>query len=224
MTAGHPLGSITHLWRYPVKSLAAVELDCAEVDANGVAGDRHAALFLETRGLARSGKTYRGKEDERLHLVAQSDRAVALAAERGARIAARTGDGPYFDDGVFSLIVDRWLQAAEAHVGYALEPLRYRPNAFVRAADGFALDEPALVGRTLAAGSARLLVTAPIHRCVTTTYDLATGASDPNVLRAVARYRDNVMGIYCAVIVPGSLRPGDAVVIEPDGLPAPSRA
>jgi len=224
MTASHPLGSVTHLWRYPVKSLAGEPLERAEVDAAGVAGDRRAALFLRTDGQARSGKTYRGKEHNLLHTVSDAERAVALARERGADVERRDDAGPYFDDAAFSLIFDRWLHEAEAYVGYALDPLRYRANAFARAAPDFDFDEPALVGRMLAIGSARLQVTAPIGRCVTTTYDVATGASDPAVLRAVARYRDNVMGIYCAIVVPGTLRPGDAILIASDDLPAPSPA
>jgi uncharacterized protein YcbX len=224
MTASHPLGSVTHLWRYPVKSLAAEPLDCAEVDAAGVAGDRRAALFLRTEGAARSGKTYRGKEHNLLHTVAGAERAIALARERSADVECRNDAGPYFDDAAFSLIFDRWLQEAEAYVGYPLDPLRYRANAFARAAPDFDFSEGSLVGRTLAIGSARLRVTGPIGRCVTTTYDVVTGESDPAVLRAVARYRDNVMGIYCAIVAPGTLRPGDAVVIASDDLPAPSPA
>lgn len=220
MTQAHPLGSLTHLWRYPVKSLAAEPLERAELDAGGIAGDRRAALFLQSEGRPRSGKTYRGKEHDLLHTVARPERAIELARERGAELALYA-DGPYFDDGPFSLIVDRWLADAERHVGYALDPLRFRPNAFVRAAPEFDLPETALAGAELAIGSVRLRVTAPIRRCVTTTYDVATGAGDAEVLRAVARYRDNVMGVYCAIVVPGTLQRGDAVVIAPGGPPAP---
>jgi uncharacterized protein YcbX len=221
MTSGHPLGSVTHLWRYPVKSLAAEPLERADVTADGVLGDRRAALFLRSEDRPRTGKTYRGKEHELLHTVARPERAISLARERGAELECRS-DGPYFDDAPFSLIFDRWLAEAERRVGYALDPLRYRANAFARAAPDFDRSEEELVGSTLAIGSARFSVTATIGRCVTTTYDIATGASDPDVLRAVARYRNNVMGVYCAIVVPGTLAPGDAIVIARDGLPAPS--
>jgi len=224
MTSSHPLGTVTHLWRYPVKSLAGEPLERADVDVAGVTGDRRAALFLRSGGQARSGKTYRGKEHNLLHTVSGADRAIELASQRGADVECRDDAGPYFDDAAFSLIFDRWLQEAESHVGYALDPLRYRANAFARAAPNFDFAEGALVGRTLAIGSARLRVTAPIGRCVTTTYDVATGASDPAVLRAVARYRDNVMGIYCAIVAPGTLRAGDAILIASDGPRAPSPA
>jgi uncharacterized protein YcbX len=224
MTSSHPLGYVTHLWRYPVKSLAGERLERVEVDAAGVAGDRRAALFLRSAGQARSGKTYRGKEHELLHTVARAGRAIELAGERGAELEYRDDAGPYFDDAAFSLIFDRWLREAERLVGYALDPLRYRPNAFARAAADFDLAEGALVGRTLAIGSARFRVTAPIGRCVTTTYDIETGASDPAVLRAVAQHRDNVMGVYCAIARPGTLHAGDAILITRDDPPAPSPA
>jgi uncharacterized protein YcbX len=222
MTSSHPLGYVTHLWRYPVKSLAGEPLERAELDADGVAGDRRAALFLQSGGQARSGKTYRGKEHELLHTVTRAGRAIELARERGADLECRDDAGPYFDDAAFSLIFDRWLQEAERHVGYTLDPLRFRPNAFARAAPDFDLAETSLVGRTLAIGSARLRVTAPIGRCVTTTYDIATGASDPAVLRVVAQHRANTMGVYCAIVVPGTLRAGDAILITRDDPPTPS--
>jgi hypothetical protein len=221
MTAGHPLGSVTHLWRYPVKSLAAEPLARADVGPEGIAGDRRAALFLRSPDRPRSGKTYRGKEHNLLHTVADPRRAVALAGERGAELEYRD-EGPYFDDAAFSLIFDTWLAEAERLVGYALDPLRYRANAFARASAGFDLTEAELVGSTIAIGDARLLVTAPIGRCVTTTYDVATGASDPEVLRVVARDRENQMGVYCAIVVPGTLRLGDEILIARDAPPAPS--
>ena len=41
-----------------------------------------------------------------------------------------------------------------------------------------------------------------IRRCVTTTYDVATGDGFPFVLEAVATARDNVVGVYCEVVTP----------------------
>jgi uncharacterized protein YcbX len=43
------IGTITHLWRYPVKSMAGERLDSALLTRRGIPGDRGWALFDETR-------------------------------------------------------------------------------------------------------------------------------------------------------------------------------
>jgi uncharacterized protein YcbX len=53
----------------------------------------------------------------------------------------------------------------------------------------------------------------PILRCVTPTYDIATGESDPRVLREVAQRRANVVGVYCEVVTPGEIAVGDTVTL-----------
>jgi uncharacterized protein YcbX len=60
-------------------------------------------------------------------------------------------------------------------------------------------------------GSVVMRVVAATRRCVTPTYDIATGASLPAVLNEVAQRRDNVVGVYCEVLVPGVVAVGDAI-------------
>ncbi|GAC1441273.1 MAG: hypothetical protein NVSMB59_01030 [Vulcanimicrobiaceae bacterium] len=212
MTIQHdrPLGSIARLWRYPIKALAAESLDAVDCDARGLAGDRARALFVESSGHARTGKPYRGKEDDLLHTVASPNDAIALAARRHVALAPHD-DGPYFDLDPVSLLVDTWLHDGERLVGRTLEPLRYRPNLYVTAAADFTADEADLVDRVLAIGNVRVRVSQPIRRCVTTTYDLRTGESDPRVLAAIATQRANTMGIYAHVVRAGRIRCGDTV-------------
>jgi uncharacterized protein YcbX len=214
MREPHPLGSISHLWRYPVKALRGEALTSATLDENGVAGDRRSALFVTSPNHARSGKTYRGKEHHSLHTVAEPGAASALAAARSVAVAVKDR-GPYFDAQPVSLILDTWLSDAEEIVGYALDPLRYRPNIFAQADPVFSGDENSLVGATLSIGPVRLRVLEPIRRCVTPCYDPATGEADQAVQRAVIEHRGNVMGVYCKVRRPGSIRLGDPIVVEP---------
>ncbi len=54
-----------------------------------------------------------------------------------------------------SLLLDLWVHDVEALVGETLDPLRFRPNLYVRAAPGFAMREQDLVGATLRAGRRR---------------------------------------------------------------------
>lgn len=206
------LGTIAALWRYPVKSLRGEPLERADVLADGLAGDRKAALVVHSPEHARAGKPYRGKESAQLHLTADPRTAASYAADAGVAVALDREQPRWFDLGTVSLLFDLWVRDVEALVGEQLNPLRWRPNLYVRAAPGFARREPALVGATLRAGSVVLRVSATIKRCVTTTYDVATGEALPVVLEAVATQRANVVGVYCDVVTPGTLAVGDALV------------
>lgn len=186
-------------------------LEESAVDFDGLRGDRQRALVVRD-GPVRAGKTYRGKEHERLHLIADPDAATAAAAQRGVDVSLER-DGPFFDDAPVSIIVDRWLDALSAHVGYLVEWQRFRPNFFVTAAPQFDFDEKSLTGSDLRLGEVRLRVRAPIGRCVVITYDPEGGTSDPEILRYVAQQRDNTMGIYCDVIGPGTVRVGDVLTL-----------
>jgi hypothetical protein len=49
------------------------------------------------------------------------------------------------------------------------------------------------------------------QRCVMITIDPATLARNPAVLRAVARERDNKLGVYGSTVEPGPVAVGDPV-------------
>ncbi|GAC1657108.1 MAG: hypothetical protein NVS9B12_09040 [Vulcanimicrobiaceae bacterium] len=209
----HVLGEVIALWRYPCKSLGAQALESTAIESGGIPLDRSRALIVRA-GHAREGKTYRGKEHNLLHLTHSLEIAIGHAADRGVAVSVE-GAGRYFDAAPVSVIFDAWLDEASQRVGYALDPLRYRPNVFVKAAPNFSGPESDLVGCVLKIGEAALRVRKPIERCVTITYDQKTGRSDPSVLRAVVQHRDSYLGIYCDVAIPGQVRRGDAVTVLP---------
>jgi len=204
------VGTLAAIQRYPVKSLRPQALDGARIERDGIPGDRTEALFVRA-GAQRVGKTYRGKENDRLHLISETSDARDAAAGRGVDVEVRGGER-FFDAAPISLVIDCWLDALSRHVGYAVEWQRFRPNFFVRGGGNFALLESALVGATLSIGHANFAVRSPILRCVVPTYDPYSSGKDPAVLRFIANERENVMGIYCDVVAPGEVRVGDAVV------------
>jgi len=208
------VGTIANLWRYPVKSLKAEPLARADVLADGLAGDRTAALRVETPSHARAGKTFRGKESPRLHLTSNPETAASYAADAHVLVMLARDEPRWFDARPVSILLDLWVHDVEALVGERLDPLRWRPNLYVAAAPGFTKREADLVGATLRVGSVVLTVVDTTKRCVTTTYDVETGASDPRVLGEVARQRENTMGIYCEVVVPGVVSVGDTLVAD----------
>ncbi|MBV8147527.1 MAG: MOSC domain-containing protein [Candidatus Eremiobacteraeota bacterium] len=204
------IGTLASIWRFPVKSGRGERLDEVAVDATGVRGDRTCAYFVASPGHARTGKTYRGKENERLHVVENHAGVLALAARDSITLERRDGQR-FFDDAPVSVLLDRWLEKLSACVGYPVEPIRFRPNLFVRAVPDLGAGEVELQGRTLSVGSVLLVVRYPIERCVVPTYDPAGGASDPRILRFIAQERDIQMGVYCDVAQPGVARVGDPV-------------
>jgi uncharacterized protein YcbX len=205
-------GTIAALWRYPVKALKAEPLARVEILPDGLAGDRTAALLVETPTHARAGKPFRGKESPLLHLTRDPETAASYAADANVMVTLSRDEPRWFDARPVSILLDLWVHDVEALVGEPLDPLRWRPNLYVHAAPGFANREGDLVGATLRSGDVVLRVVDTIKRCVTTTYDVATGESDPRVLGEVARNRGNVMGIYCEVVTPGVVSVGDALV------------
>lgn len=206
------VGRLDAVRRYPVKSLRAEPLECADVTPSGIEGDRTSALFVAS-GNVRVGKTYRGKENERLHLIADEETARGDAAARGVTVEVRGGEH-FFDDAPLSIIVDRWLEGLSAHLGYLVEWERFRPNFFVRAALQFAQSEWELTGAELRVGEVRLRVRCPIERCVAITYHPRGEAGDPEILRFIAQQRDACMGIYCDVLEPGRTCAGDSVILQ----------
>ena len=203
------VGRIAALWRYPVKSLKAEPLERVAVLTDGLEGDRTAALVVESPTHARAGKPFRGKESSQLHLTGDVHTAASYAADANVLVTLDRSAPRWFDAGTVSLLLDLWVRDVEALVGEPLEPLRWRPNLYVEAAPGFALREADLVGATLRAGSVELRVVAEIERCVTPTYDVASGEPLPRLLEIAARKRNNVVGIYCDVVTPGELACGD---------------
>jgi uncharacterized protein YcbX len=211
------IGTIARIYRYPVKSLAAEPLDRARLDGCGIEGDRASALFVASTEHARTGKTYRGKENELLHTLPTRDAARDVARTRGVALDVRD-DGPYFDDSPVSIVFDTWIAALEGLVHESIDPLRFRANLYVAASAACCATEADLVGTTLAIGDVTLECTATIKRCVTISYDIPTGRPDPHIARAVATELDNVMGIYCTVRQGGTIAVGDAVLTEPEGV------
>ena len=208
------LGDLAKIWTYPVKSLRSVEHNAIHIADDGLVGDRRAAFYVLSAEHARAGKTYRGKEDNRFHLLDDPDSARKAAAERGVDLEVRAGER-YFDSRPVSLVLDRWIAEVERSLGRTLDPLRWRPNLYVRSA--LDVSETELIGArvTVTGSTVRLCVVKTIGRCVTTTYDQRTGESDPDVLRFVAQHRDSTMGVYCEVERPGDVRVGSVLEIEP---------
>jgi uncharacterized protein YcbX len=209
-------GTLATIWRYPVKSLAPQSLEQVEVLEDGLDGDRTTALLVLSPEHPRTGKPFRGKESNRMHLAHDLDAGIAAAARSGVAVGPASGER-FFDTRAISLVFDTWIADVAALAGRRIDPQRYRPNLYATAAPDFTLREAALVGRLLAIGNVRLRVLEPNLRCVTTTYDVTSGEPDPNVHRVVAQQRANVLGVYCAAERTGPIAVGTPITLVDEG-------
>ncbi len=201
------IGRIAAIWRFPTKSLRGQSLQSADVDIDGVRGDRVGALIVGG-GHARANKPYRGKEEHLLHTFERTDAAIACAREHGIEVALERERGRYFDDAPISIVLDTWVDAIERGTGRTIDPLRFRPNFLIAAAPGSAVRERDLTGCELELGSVRLRVRHPIERCVVPSLDLETGEGQSDVLRYIVNTCNNEVGIYCDVLTPGQTKIG----------------
>jgi uncharacterized protein YcbX len=72
--------------------------------------------------------------------------------------------------------------------------------------------EGKFVGRSLRVGDkAVVAILGRDPRCKMISLDPDTGEHDPRVLRQVAQAHENLAGVYCAVLVEGTVKKGDSV-------------
>jgi uncharacterized protein len=229
------VGRVVALWRYPVKSMAPEELDAVEVSWFGLAGDRRWAFIRD--GQVRSGFPWltirerpelahyrpRFAEPERpdasptlVRTPSGDDLDVAdpaLAAELGPGVRVIKQNRGVFDTMPLSLLTTQTLAGLGRLVGSEPAVGRFRPNLLVDAT-GSDFPEDAWVGRVLRAGGLRMRIDARDQRCAVVTVDPATLRRDPAVLRAIARERDNKLGVYGSTVQPGRITVGDPVTLE----------
>ena len=230
------VGHVVALRRYPVKSMAAEELDAAEVSWHGLAGDRRWAFVRD--GQVRSGfpwLTIRERPEMARYRPFYTERArpnasatlvrtpsggeldvadLALAAELGPGVRVIRQDRGVFDTMPLSLLTTQTLASLGRLVGTGLAAGRFRPNLLVDA-DGHDFTEDAWVGRVLRIGGLRMRVDMRDQRCVMVTIDPVTLHRNPAILRAIARERDNRLGVYGSTVEPGQVAVGDPVELEP---------
>jgi uncharacterized protein len=230
------VGHVAALFRYPVKSMAAEELDGVEVSWHGLAGDRRWAFIRA--GQVRSGFPWltirqhpelaryqpRFAEPDRPDASLTPVRTPsggeldvadpALAAELGPGVRVIKQDRGVFDTMPLSLLSMQTLAGLGQLVGTGLTAGRFRPNLVVDAPGG-QFPEDAWVGRVLRVGGLRMRVDKPDQRCVVVTIDPVTLRRNPAVLRTIARDRDARLGVYGSTVEPGLVAVGDPVELEP---------
>ena len=125
----------------------------------------------------------------------------------------RAADHLGTDDRPVTLMSEASLHALAAKVsGTAPDPRRFRMTITVTGAHPWA--EHSWSGQQVAIGDITLGVLAPVPRCVVTTRNPESGATDARILHALAQLRgknDITFGVWCEIIQPGRIQVGDLV-------------
>ncbi len=125
--------------------------------------------------------------------------------------------GTFFDAGLVHLLTTTTLDTLHSiRPQSRFELPRFRPNIVVELpgeAGDFPEDDWA--GHTVRIGDAvRLAISMPCPRCVMTTVGQGDLPRDPDVLKTVVHQNKGNVGVLASVLSGGTIRRGDAVIVE----------
>jgi MOSC domain-containing protein len=115
-----------------------------------------------------------------------------------------------------SVISAQTVAALGEETGIPVDHRRFRANIYVDldAASSFA--EDTFIGRSLRIGTkAVICVVERDPRCKMITLDPDTAQPSPEILRTVAQAHEGKAGVYAAVLVQGTVHPGDEITLLP---------
>ena len=105
------------------------------------------------------------------------------------------------------------VRALEDKIGKHVNPLRFRANVYVEGLEPF--EDHDWVGRRFKLGGATLEGVHRTVRCAATNVDPASGIRDMDIPATLLRHWNHAdLGLYAHVKSPGTIRPGDKLVLE----------
>jgi uncharacterized protein YcbX len=206
---------LQEIWRYPVKSMAGERLDRATAGPLGLHGDRVVQVY-DGRGRLVTARTYPRLLG--LHATLGPDGEPLVdgrpwpAPDVQARVESIVGPGARLvrneSEARFD-ILPLLVATDGAIAAFGRDARRLRPNLIIGGVDG--LDERGWEGRVLRIGSTLIALADLRGRCVMTTVDPDTLATDPRVLKDIVRRFDGRLALNADVIQGGELRVRAAV-------------
>lgn len=234
------LGRITHIFRYPVKSMAGESLDVARLGWQGIGGDRRFAfrrladksafpwlsasklpelLLYKPFRLDSSGdeilpthvRTPDGKEFELRSDALREE----VSSRYGSDLELMNLKHGIFDESPISVITLGTVHGISRESGRDLDIRRFRPNIVIETNNSEPFEENGWVGRTLTfgEGNSAIRITMKDERCVMVNLDPDTAERDSEVMKTVVRLNENYAGAYGTVVSMGELRVGQVVTL-----------
>jgi uncharacterized protein YcbX len=164
-------------------------------------------------GAAAATRTYDGRKIPGWIIPGPLSAALSGYLGREVYLLKREPEHIGHDDQPVTLMSEASLTAlAPEFNGTTPDPRRFRMTITMTGTDAWA--EHGWGGQKVAIGEAILRVIAPVPRCVVTTRNPDSGATDARVLHALARVRgknDVTLGVWCDIIRPGRIHIGDLV-------------
>jgi uncharacterized protein len=201
---------VKEIWRYPVKSMAGVSLQAAMLTILGIEGDRIVQV-RNARGRPITARTHPGLLGFKATLdefgnplvdgVPWDDpvvlKAVRKVTGQESRLV-RDESGHRFD--VLPVLIATDGAIAE----FGRDGRRLRPNIVIGGVSG--LEEREWEGGVIRIGEVVIAVHDLRTRCIMTTFDPDTLASDPEVLRDIVKRFDGKLALNCEVLRGGQIR------------------
>ncbi len=238
-----PAGSVTELWRYPVKSMAGERVRSLRVDWRGAGGDRTHAVLYEHKGATKRltareapamlawSAAYPFAPDAGLD---PADPPLAMVtAPDGSRLSwqdprlrrrlsdavgrevdlRRDVEGQQDVGRTLLVTTEATRLALEAELDRPLDLRRFRPNVHLET-DAPAWAEHLWEGRSMRfEGGAVLQLVQVCERCAIPNRDPDTQDKWPELLRHVTAQHQQLFGIYARVVIAGRLAAGQAVEV-----------
>jgi len=235
------IGQIKAIFRYPIKSMAGVHLDRADLGWDGLNGDRRFAfrrlvdqsgfpwlsasrlpqlLLYKPIGEAEVDKDLpthvRTPDGGELELQSEQLR-NEISGRHGSPVQLMQLKHGIFDEAAVSLINVTTICEIEREAARPLEVLRFRPNILIDSDGVEPFGEDQWVGKTLRFGDddggPAVSVTMRDLRCVMLNLDPQTAEADSSVMKAAVRLNENYAGVYATVICTGELRVGEKIYL-----------
>lgn len=238
------IGEVEALYRYPVKSMMGERVDAADLGWHGLVGDRRMAirrlrdgggfpwltasklpeliLFAPLRrgtaidgGLPTHVRTPEGRE----WAVLGPELAEDIGRRHGSPVEMMHLSRGIFDEASVSLIASATVSEVARLAEQRPDARRFRPNILIASVRSAPFGEDEWVGGTLWFGDSQqgavICVTHRDERCSMVNLDPDSARATPDVLKSIARERDNQVGVYGACGRRGRVAIGQPVFFEP---------
>lgn len=234
------VGHVYSLARYPVKSMAGIEIDSTFIGWNGFQGDRRFAfrrlednggfpwlsasrlpelLLYQPIGLEENAKEplpTHVRTPDGMTLEIRSDELQNTIAEKfGSPVELMKLNHGIFDDASISVINLATIAGIGREAGQELDKRRFRPNIVIESESTEPFLEDSWIGGRLVFGNHDygpvVSLTMRDLRCVMINLDPDTAESDPNIMKGAVRLNENNAGAYGTVVRTGQISVGQPV-------------